>query len=81
MAVVSFRVDDDTKRKMDELSEVNWSEVLRRTVKKRIQEERRSQEKDFDRIRRACRDIDRLRQLSPVGWSGAEEIRRWRDLG
>jgi hypothetical protein len=30
---------------------------------------------------RAARHMDELREKSAEGWSGAEEIRRWRERG
>lgn len=35
--------------------------------------------RDKARMLKAARDMDRLRVKSKRGWSGAEEIRRWRE--
>ena len=34
---------------------------------------------DRDRMLKAARDIDELRKKSAKGWSGVEEIRKWRE--
>lgn len=77
--VVSFRVDEKLKRKMDEFKHINWSEVVRRAIAEVIaREEARRRKKDLDRIRRA---VVRSEELSRriKGWSSVEEIRRWRE--
>lgn len=74
--VVSFRIDKRLKKRMKELSYINWSEVVRRAIAKVVEEEDR-RSKDFSRIRRAsarCRILSRRVE----GWSSVEEIRRWR---
>jgi hypothetical protein len=35
--------------------------------------------KDRERMTRAARDMDTLSKKSARGWSGTEEIRKWRD--
>lgn len=81
MTTISLRVKDEIKKKMDELAYINWSELLRRHIQEKIaEEEGKERRKNWARVKSASRDIDRLRGLSKPGWSGAEEIRRWRDL-
>jgi len=70
--VVSFRVDRRLKERMERLKHINWSEVVRR-------EEARLQGKDRDRIAWASLKMDELRRRVE-GWSGVEEIRRWREV-
>ena len=36
MEVVSVRVDEETRRKMRYLSHVNWSEVIRAAIRKKV---------------------------------------------
>jgi transcriptional regulator of met regulon len=75
--VVSSRVDKETKRKMEKLRHVNWSEVMRQAILKKIEEETR-REVDPELIQEAIRIIDEVRR--PVaGYDGTEEIRRWRE--
>ncbi|KXA99943.1 hypothetical protein AKJ42_02080 [candidate division MSBL1 archaeon SCGC-AAA261C02] len=35
--------------------------------------------RNWSRIKKASKDIDRLREKSESEWSGTEEIRKWRD--
>ncbi|MHA1593177.1 MAG: hypothetical protein ACTSXX_00395 [Candidatus Baldrarchaeia archaeon] len=77
--VVSFRISKELKRKMDELSYINWSEVVRRAIAEVVERElSRHREKDYNRIRMA---VLRSKKLSRrvEGWSSVEEIRRWRE--
>ena len=77
--VVSFRIDRELKRRMDELKHINWSEVVRRAIAEVVAREMaRRREKDFVRIRRAVLRSERLSRRVE-GWSSVEEIRRWRE--
>lgn len=40
-SVVSFRIDERIKRKMEELRHINWSEVVRRAIMEVIEREER----------------------------------------
>ena len=70
MSNVTIRVPEDLKRRMEELQEVNWSEVARRAFEETVQRQE---------MRRAADGIRELRKLSSPEWDGAAEIRRWRD--
>jgi len=83
MAIVTVRVEDKLKSKMEKLRHVNWSEVIRSAIVRRISVEesltaRRSI--DVNLLRKAIKDQDRLRAKSSEKWSGVEEIRKWREL-
>lgn len=83
MSVVTVRVDDELKKRMDRLRHVNWSEVVRRAIAERIALEETlasSRIIDVRRLEEAIRDQDRLRSKTTGKWSGAEEIRKWREL-
>ncbi len=77
--VVSFRIDEWMKRKMDELKHINWSEVVRKTILDVIKrEEAKLRSKDFDRLRRALLISEKLyRKIE--GWNSVREIKRWRE--
>ncbi|EZQ10227.1 VapB-type antitoxin [Candidatus Acidianus copahuensis] len=65
---------------MDKLSYINWSEVIRQSIIKTIEEERRKriEKKDFKRIREASMMAEEISEA--VGGSKSEEvIREWRD--
>jgi len=40
---------------------------------------RQTRQRDTERMRRAAEEMDSLRSQGTTSWSGAEEIRRWRD--
>ena len=71
MANVTVAVPEELKKRMENVSDVNWSEVAREAFEETI---RRKQ------MREAAESTDRLRESSKtLGWSGAQEIRKWRD--
>lgn len=75
--VVSSRVDEETRRKMKRLRHVNWSEVMRKAILEKIEEETR-RKIDPNDIEEAIRLMDQVRRPRE-GFEGAEEIRKWRD--
>jgi hypothetical protein len=44
-----------------------------------VASKRQTRQRDEERMRKAAEDMDALRNESKIKWSGAEEIRRWRD--
>ncbi len=78
--VVSFRIDREVKRKMDELKHVNWSEVVRQAIIDTIRrEEEKRREKDLSRIKKAALKSETLSRRVR-DWNSTREIRRWREL-
>ena len=78
--VVSAKIDDETRRRMKRLQDVNWSEVMREAIIKKIEEEERRQALvDRERLRRAAAETDALRTPATPGWDSTEEIRKWRE--
>ena len=77
--VVSFRLDRELKSKMDELKHVNWSEVVRTAIRKKVEEELAKMRRvNRERVRRAHERLAELRRRVE-GWSSVAEIRRWRE--
>lgn len=71
MGNVTVSVPEEIRRRMKRLKHVNWSEVARKAFEERIRREE---------MLKAAEGMDRLRQSSQTkDWSGAKEIRRWRD--
>jgi hypothetical protein len=71
MANVTITVPEGLKRTMKKRKRTNWSMVARRAFEEAIRQEE---------MTRAAEEIDRLRTSSKTpGWSGAKEVRRWRD--
>ena len=77
MPVITVRVDEQLKRKMDDLKEVNWSEVTRAAIEEKVRETEMWRRVDVPRLRQASADTDGLRR-KVTGWSSTSEIRRWR---
>lgn len=78
--MVSVKVDRKIKKKMKRLSNVNWSEVIRRAIVAKIgEEEMKVMSIDVDQLSQAASLTDKIRRTSK-GWSSVEEIRKWREL-
>ncbi len=68
---MTVSVPAELKHRMESHTKVNWSEVARKAFEEEMH--RREMENAASRIRE-------LRTESKAkGWSGAEEIRKWRD--
>jgi len=72
MAVISVRVDKETKRKMDVYKHINWSEVIREAIKEKLRSEERN-------LARAILLNEKLRKKAPEGWDSVRMIRFWRE--
>jgi hypothetical protein len=71
MANVTITVPEELKQEMKKRKRTNWSLVARKAFEEAIRREE---------MATAAQGIDRLRTSSKKsGWSGAKEIRRWRD--
>ena len=77
MPVVTVRVAEADKRKMDELKEINWSEVIRKAIEAKIREEEAWHRVDSSKLRKAAAATDELRR-KVEGWDSLSEIRKWR---
>ena len=82
MEVVSFKVDSTTKKRMARIRDINWSEVLRDAIRRRLElEERLRTPIDRRRVLEAARRMDEFRaQIGPSEYESTKEIRHWRDL-
>lgn len=76
--VISVKVDKRVKEKMKKLSNVNWSETIRRALAAKIEEEEaKARAIDTESLLEAASITDRIRKASRK-WSSTEEIRKWR---
>lgn len=73
MPVVSVRVSEEIKRRMDRLKHINWSEVIRRAIIKVLEEE------EGRNLAKALLINEKIRKKAPEGWDSTELIRFWRD--
>src|SRR5437762_4819378 len=71
--LVTLRVDDKMKHEMDRLEGINWSEILRGTIREVLDRETRRNRLE------AARSMDRLRRKARPGWDSTAFIRGVRD--
>ncbi|MDF2954490.1 hypothetical protein [Candidatus Alkanophaga liquidiphilum] len=72
MPLVTVRVDERLKREMERLSHINWSEVVRKALERKVKEE------SGRNLAEAVLLNEKLRKKAPEGWDSAEVIRAWR---
>ncbi|KXA96954.1 hypothetical protein AKJ39_03945 [candidate division MSBL1 archaeon SCGC-AAA259J03] len=78
MKVVSVRVDEETKERMESMPHINWSEIMREAIEKRIRkEEVGNRNVSPQSLKKASEITDELRRRAP-GWRSVEEVRKWR---
>ncbi len=77
---VSVKVDEETKSKMERFSDVNWAEVIRAAIKRRVELEE-DVRKPIDKARaiKASKHMFKIKLKTSGKWSGVEEIRKWRE--
>jgi len=71
--LVTVRVDEETKKRMESLERINWSRVLREKIAEVLERETRRNRME------ALRSMDRLRRKSPPGWDSTRFIRQTRE--
>jgi Arc/MetJ-type ribon-helix-helix transcriptional regulator len=69
---LSVKVDEELREHMRRLKHVNWSEVIRESIRKKIEEE------NGRNIAEAVLLNERLRKAAPEGWDSTKVIREWR---
>ncbi|MGC9094000.1 MAG: hypothetical protein ACP5IM_00095 [Candidatus Bathyarchaeia archaeon] len=72
MKTLSVKVDEELRERMKKLKHVNWSEIIRESIRKKIEEE------NGRNIAEAVLLNERLRRTAPEGWDSAKVIREWR---
>jgi hypothetical protein len=85
LAVITVRVPDRLKREMRKVRSVNWSALLRDAIEARIELERRSTGRDWERVRQAGARADAIcREMASkyglIDFNSAETIRYWREV-
>jgi Arc/MetJ-type ribon-helix-helix transcriptional regulator len=73
MPTISVRIDPDLKKEMEKLNHLNWSEIIRQAIKKRLKNE---SEKN---LAKAVLINDKLRKEAPEGFNSTELIRKFRE--
>ncbi|NWF95647.1 MAG: hypothetical protein HXY34_05860 [Candidatus Thorarchaeota archaeon] len=70
MTIVSVRIPEELKKRMDEAPWLNWSEILRQAIIDALERE------EGKRLAEAVMVAERLRRDAPEGWDSVEFIRR-----
>lgn len=73
MAIVTVRVDEETKRRMEELVQINWSEILRESIRRKLTDE------EGRNLAKAVVITNQLQRSAPKGWDSVRTIRYWRE--
>jgi len=68
--MMAVRVDEELKEQMRRHPHVNWSEIARDAIEKKVRELE---------MKEAARAMDELAEKTSGTWSGTDEIRKWRD--
>jgi len=72
MAIITIRIDERTKKMMEEIK-INWSEFIRNAIKNKIEEEERKN------LARAVLINEKIRKKSKGEAKAEEIIRKFRD--
>ena len=77
---ISVKVDEETKSRMELFSDVNWAEVIRAAIRRRLELEE-DMRKPINKARaiKASKHMLKLKSKTSGKWSGVEEIRKWRE--
>lgn len=73
MAIVTVRVDEETRRRMKRTRGTNWSATLREAIAAKLKEE------EGKNLARAVVLNEALRRKAKKGWNSVEVIRYWRE--
>ena len=73
MAIFSIRLDDQLKREMKKLRHVNWSEIIRQAIVKKINEEKSRN------LAKAVLLNEKVRKEAPKNWDTTKILRYWRE--
>ena len=63
MAIISVRVSEEIKKRMEKLKHINWSEVIRKAIIEVLEEE------EGRNLARAVLLNEKIRKRAPKGWS------------
>ncbi|MCF2139243.1 MAG: hypothetical protein K9W44_04235 [Candidatus Lokiarchaeota archaeon] len=73
MSLISVRIDVKLKKMMESYKHINWSEVVRQAITKKIQNEQKKN------MARAVLINEKVRKKAPTNYDSTEFIRKFRD--
>jgi hypothetical protein len=79
MPTMSTKIPETLKKRIEKLSHINWSEVMRTAVLKKVEEEeKRIMERDRKLIDQTIQKMDQLRRKAKGNTT--KELRAWREI-
>jgi len=83
VTIITIRVPEELKKKLERFPEINWSEVVRQAIEARVHMEMaRRQVRDRELMLKAFEAQDAIAAKTSKfkgEWSGVEVIRWWRE--
>ena len=84
MAIITVRVPDKLRKRMQRFKNINWSSIIRQTIEDRIILEQSKEKRDRALVVAANETIERLfaessKKYGPTEYDSAGTIRAWRD--
>ncbi|MGH9923213.1 MAG: hypothetical protein ACRD38_10710 [Nitrososphaerales archaeon] len=77
---ISVKVDEETKSRMETFSDINWADVIRAAIRRRLEiEEDVRRPINKARAIKASKHMLKIKSKTSGKWSGVEEIRKWRE--
>ncbi|MHA1713185.1 MAG: DUF6290 family protein [Candidatus Ranarchaeia archaeon] len=73
MTVISIRVAEDLKKKMEKMKHINWSEIVRKAIQEKIEQQ------GHKNIAKAVLINEEIRKSAPPEFDSTEIIRQWRE--
>lgn len=73
MTNISVRIDPELKEKMDSLKHLNWSEIIRKAIKKEIENETEKNQA------KAILLNEKIRKFAPENFNSVDIIRKFRE--
>ena len=79
MPTMSTKIPENLKKRVEKLTHINWSEVMRVAILKRAEdEEKRIMDRDLKIIEQSSQGMDQLRRKAQGNTT--EELRAWREI-
>jgi Arc/MetJ-type ribon-helix-helix transcriptional regulator len=73
MTNISVRIDPELKEKMDALKHLNWSEVIRKAIKSKIQDE-----SELNKAKAVLLN-EKIRKIAPENFDSVDIVRKFRE--
>ncbi len=73
MTNISVRIDPELKKKMDSLKHLNWSEIIRKAIKSKIQDET-----EINKAKAVLLN-EKIRKIAPKDFNSVDIIRKFRE--